>query len=873
MFVRHIDLHHALFLFCALTLFAPASSNAEEASGASGDLDGDGRPETVELSRDDDGQPQLIVDSRALSLELGAIPELTGPPRLRVIELGRGRRAGHLSVPVEGEGLAFEAVLFARGRQAPAVVWAGVTGLRGDRGSRWGDRVIIEDLTGDDQPDLLVAAVAEEVPLCGVEAPELFPLALDPANGRLRPVILNRLRHLETTPTALTASREAPEGLTATTPTLSVATFAVASTLLGDRGAVEGLSSPAALADGDPTTAWIEGRPGPGTGEFVTARLLPGPYRVTSLALTLAPAEGDAEAAELGRPRTLTVLLDGPEGPRRYLVTIEDDPLGHRGEPVWVQLPEPVRTSCLSLVLGEVHGGREAPGSTAIAEVAVFTDLDGEGGRERLLEALREGASAVELVLRALGAEAVPLLEAAWDDLDTAARRRAVRVLAALSSPEAAPLLASAALGDDPIAAAEARQGILGLDEAGLEALGAPLTGDDGDLRARAAALIAEIGGPAALELLTRRALAEELPTEDRGPLREALQQLLADAEAEHRAATLTLAAGASGAPRQLLLTALAPVAEAERDQFARLVLDSWTEADSFEDRYRLLSAAAGVGTHPELERLVGEVLSENEDRYLRARAAEVLGQLGRQSEAAARQLASAADDAWTGVRLATAEALGQVTPAAAGAALRVLIHDSWPVVRVAAARSLVQSDPDGAVAPLTTALDDPSEVVQINVARLLGQLGQPTARQPLEALINNDDAPIDARLEAARALGRLCSRPAQQTLVALLHQGREGRHTEEQVRLAAAAAEALALYRSEAITQELLTTAQRGAPGLRIAAIEALARGAHPGARQVLEALTEDPLAPLSAAAGDALRTLDQRPDDAEPQRTCPAE
>lgn len=845
----------ALALICS----SAAVARGETAAQAEGDLNGDGRPETVAIAATE-GELTLIIDGQEIAESTSRGPGLgEAAAELRVVPLGSGRVGAIYSAPLEREGLAYEAILFARRNSAPTVVWSGITGLRGDRGSRWGDRIIVEDLTGDGVPNILIAAVADEVPLCGVDAPELFPRALDPASGRLRPVQLNRLRNVEVEPIELEATTNNP-GTLSETPALEVASFAIASTVVGDRGAVEGLSAPRALSDGNPATVWIEGRPGNGAGEFVSARLLPGPYRVHALSLVLAPAtvEGE-EPRELGRPRTLTLLTDGADGLGRFLVTIPSDPNDRPGEPLWIRFPEPRNVSCLSVVLGEVFGGRNAPSATAIAEVDLFTDLDFEGGAEHVIAALAEGAADVEVMLRALGDGAAPLLAEHWSELDDNARRRALRVLVMLEDPAGAPLLVDAALGDDERAREEARRGLNALGETAIGPLLRELGSDDDDRRHRTAELLGELGTPSAIEGLVAR-IADEGGVEqgDLPSLRRALHVALEEAENAPRTTVLERAATLSGPPQQALLTALVPLRAAERERHAQLIVASWESASDFDSRYRLLTAAGGSGAVEGLLSLITTVLATDEDRYLRVRAAEVLGMLGENGADVTAALAAAADDDWTGVRLAVASSLGTTEGSAALGALNELLQDRWPVIRVEAARALLRSQESQALTPLVTALSDHSAMVQINAARLLGELGSPEALTPLITLARAEDEAVESRQAAARALGALCSAPAQAALLELIREALEARNDRPRVEVATAAAAALARFSNETVGRLLIDASNRGAPPLRVAAIEALGQGGHPGAEEALQALTEAQLPPLRAAAATALRQLE---------------
>jgi HEAT repeat protein len=850
-------------------LASPA--RAEEAASARADLDGDGQPEEVALRPSGGGGLTLSVDGRELATEAGELGLAVEGAELRPVALARGQRAGVFRVPLSREGLAFEAVLLVRGG-ATSVVWSGITGLRGDRGTRWGDRVVVEDLTDDGFAEIVVAAVADEVPLCGVAQPELFPRALDPASGELRPVMLNRLRGLEVEETPLRAERSRPVAL-AEPPVVDVTSWAIASTVAGDGGVVEGLAAPRGLADDDRTTSWIEGRPGPGTGEFVTARLLPGPYSVKALALVLVPAAPPAparararESAALGRPRTLTLVLDGRSGLRRFAIDVPEDPAGFPGEPVWVTLPEPVQASCLSLVLGQVHGGGRPPGSTAVAEVAVFTDLDFEGGAERMFQSFLDGTADAEVLVRALGTRAIPSLAGQWPDLDVVRRRRATSLLADLEDAAAADLLSLAATNPDDATAVEARRGLLGLGEEALEALARRLVDEDAGQRAVIVGLIGSIGTPAALRLLLER--LGSAPDEDRPALRRALSDAIGRAGAPGRQAVLERAEAASGEERLALMASLIPVEPDERDRFARIVESCWEEAQGFEGRYRVLTLASGGGAVATLQALAGRVVRDEEDRYLRAHAVEALGAMGA-SPSALAHLGHAAADEWAGVRVSVARALGRIGPENAwSTVLRLLTQDPWPAVRSAAAESAGLASGDRGLAPLMGALDDPSPLVQGTAARVLGELGRPEALPSLRALAEDDGAALPARTAAARALGAMCSTDARDALMGLVRWARERRSSPEHAQVAAAAIEVLVVYEGADVDALLIQNAMEGVPGLRMAAIEALGLRGGADAREALEAITEDPTPLVAAAAGAALRRLES--GATEPR--CPA-
>jgi HEAT repeat protein len=645
-----------------------------------------------------------------------------------------------------------------------------------------------------------------------------------------------------------------------------VAQFVAASTNAGDGGQVQRLTAPRQLDDGDASTVWTEGRPGPGQGEFVTARLIPGDYLVHSLAITLAPAQTEeSQPAAIGRLRRFTVLLGSAQGLQRYEVTVPQDPARFPGEPVWLTLPEPTSVRCLSLVLGERWPQTAAEAPTGLAEIAVFTDLDQAGNRDRLSQLLRQTGGGNEALLRALGAAVIPVIEEAWPSLNTVTRRRAVRLLAATNTSRTAPLLAEAALSNDEATARTARQGLRPLGDAAVVALAAQADADNQERAVQIAQLVALMGTNRAASWLVEQVATLAL-TESR-PWDLLVARGLSRADAEVRQDALRRAAEIEGVNQYLLLAGLVPLRDEEVEPFTELVGQAWEGNDSFESRYRLLALAGRMTDHQALSALVRQSLLENDDRYLRARAAEVLASGGPDGEA--RQwLAEAAHDEWPGVRHAAAQALARRGP---GGQVQVmadlLARDPWPVVRAASATALGRPEVTQAESLLVPALLDPSPLVQITVARLLGQGQSETTLVPLTELADDEETSIKVRQAAVGAVGTLCREPAQDTLLRWVQRGLEEGQPVAMRQVAASAATALAPYGADEVLALLTRASNEGVPGMRLAAIEALGQQGRQEARPVLERLAQDSLPPIRAAAASALRMLD-RPSE---NHACP--
>ena len=128
--------------------------------------------------------------------------------------------------------------------------------------------------------------------------------------------------------------------------------------------------APGLLIDGDPATAWVAGRSGPGPGKRLTFRL-PGPRTITRLRI----ANGNQGEGLFGRFRCITeaVLVLHDSGVHRFTLRPE------QGEQD-VVFP-PARVSSFDIVIAGVSEPAEQPepgrDKVAVSEVRVFDDADG----------------------------------------------------------------------------------------------------------------------------------------------------------------------------------------------------------------------------------------------------------------------------------------------------------------------------------------------------------------------------------------------------------------------------------------------------------------------------------------------------------------
>ncbi|HUT79471.1 MAG TPA: HEAT repeat domain-containing protein, partial [Polyangia bacterium] len=609
--------------------------------------------------------------------------EPAGEARLEAHALAGDRVAVH--VVTSSQGGTVEAVVeVGPGGDGFRLVWEGGTDPRGDPGERMASKVVFQDLTGDGLPEIVVGIDVESVRLCGVdEPPLLFRRVWDPAAGRLRPVTAGQpgLRGAEVFDIPGVAEAGA-----AAKPLVKVLVPVGASSSAGDQGDPLLLAPPGALVDGDPGTAWIPGS-GNGDGEFASFSAAAANYGLTRLGLRLLP-EGRKGPGH-GRPASLLLTAEG----RVYRLILSRD-AGRGGEVVWFDLPEPLRTTCLSLVVEAVEGRVGRP--PALAELVAFTEVDGPAGLARLSRELDDDArgNAAAALLPKAGAAALGAVEEAWEGLGAAGRRRAVRVIVELviAARDAEPamlersgkLLAEAALEGDEAAVLAAAAGLARLGAAAVAPLASALAGEDEERFARAARLLSNLEHEAGLIALANSAGAGGRER------RRLLRGLLAGAAASgtpRASLLLDLLEGARDAGRQELLLDLARAAARVAAADARLAdvaLPAYDGADGFADRYRLLEVVGSLQDERALPRLLAA--AGDGDHLIRAAAITGLALHGDDGDARAAARRALSDGA-PEVRLAALGVLARVPDAgeAATGIADLARGDPWPRVRTAA--------------------------------------------------------------------------------------------------------------------------------------------------------------------------------------------
>ena len=499
------------------------------------------------------------------------------------------------------------------------------------------------------------------------------------------------------------------------------------------------LAAPRELEDGKPATAWRV--PADARGAFVTARADGAGHSVHALRIV------PAAASQGALPRQLALLLDG-----KQRLTIDLSPAARDSAAQWVQLPTPIATSCLSLVITvPAPGGQPA----ALGKVAIYSELDADtsdAGLRRLAErAASTDFASGEAALRTLRAfverersrepktagRATALLKAIDAVLPSAqgtGRRRLQETLRSLVGgppwPELAETLVHAIVLAEPAErpALWSALGQLGAgSEAGLLQLaGEVKLGTAG--RAEALQRLGALATPGALQALLQMATAEPTPQRELqrsviGGLGAALHcrpegdplltAALAALPGPSRAAPGELAAGKSGPPRggtallvEALGLALTDCSPAVRSRLSHELLGLWPalgaaapdgtpsagklEQADFVLRYRILQSLERLDSPTEESaQLLFRVLAGEAEPILRQAAARAAVTGHASAEQVTKAVGQALADADPGVRLAVLSAVGERHLATVlPATEQALRSDRWPLVRRAAVDS-----------------------------------------------------------------------------------------------------------------------------------------------------------------------------------------
>lgn len=690
-----------------------------------------------------------------------------------------------------------------RGR--PAILWSGRLAPTGDPGERTARRLMVADADGDGSTDIVVGATHERTRLCGAsELPLLEAHKLDPASLEFVPTSGLALG----APTqAINAQNVPPPGLPPT-PSIRLWVPTAASSVQGqvDRATQ---SPPWTLVDGRADTAWRAAPDDP--TPFVTLRWDSSRWPLQVLGVQLTGP--DEQAA---RPKALWLIGEQ----ERYRVELDPDAAA-----VWLSLPTPLTGQCLSLVVAEQTPAAAGAAPVAISELTGYSGLEAAGGLTRLIADLKEGDAEAARLLTGAGPAAVPVLSAAWEQLDGPARRRAVHVLAAQarSADSARAMLGEIHAKAEPELREAARQALLGAGAAGASVLAEQVDKPNGDEAAVAlgragrrellAPLLAALVSPGGTERPALRQALSEMVLHDPGAI---------DALEQWTRSEPTVAAAAAVA----LSLSHAPAGQALA---AQIVAEQLGRAERFEDRWRLIAACQSLPSQDHTDAWLQQQTTDAEEWMTRAAALEALGRRG--SPGAVELALGRLRDPVPRVRAAAVRLLAARKQADA----RLTKHaqsDVWFLVRSAVVESL--SDSKTARAVVRERMDDPNSVVRAAAIDRLTELRDSAAWPGVQKRLQREREYTAVVASGIRFARELCIKEASPILKALAERGLGPQALESGKELAIQAIEALAHLGSDDAAGMLAAfSAAPESTGLRRAAQDAAKSPAACGASQ----------------------------------------
>lgn len=718
------SLARSVFSVSAILLFSPLARAADLDVPAQGGLPG----LSVSVARDG---KSLKVGTSGRAVDVAIEPPLKAgaKPELRTVSVGQGRAIAHVIVPTQ-DGL-WEALL-APSLDAP--LFAGRTGfVRGPEGEREGTRVEIVR-RADGTSSVLVSEIREDSRICGEDATSIRPRGLDPKTLTLRGATVQRLS---------AEAREKAKKLVAESPP-SPRVPPVAKLLsLGGESSAQGLAKN--LLDERADTAWTEDRPGVGQGEFVTLRSsrdLP----IARIVLTVTPTGAPSDFAP---PHTLYLVTPGET---RELVVSEEAAWKAGGE-LEFRFAVPLRTECLSLVLGDAFAEGVAAPRVGVAGISAYAALEAKplDAIARDLGSGGESADAATAFLKRAGEPGLTAIANVYDALDGSGRARAIDVATSAPSCDAAGrVLLVGVIDSDREASRKARDRIERCGKGAARALITGLSATNPKLRAVSAELLGLVAPREGLEPLVG-ALGH-------GDRIERSAVRAATAKAARNAPPATLDGWLSSpdtAPKRIeILRAFSSrLAELPHAEEALVGAAGSTEMAT---RYVLVDAARAFAlARPDRPGpLLG--LLDDSDGYVRAHAAEASAGIG----ALTPKLVVRLSDPEPRVREAALTALASSGAAPPLETASTLTHDEWTFVRVAAASALGSTR---AVSPtiekaLEAALSDSATLVKQASLGALGVRRATGAAGAISAVAKDPAASVDLRVTATRTLGAVCA-------------------------------------------------------------------------------------------------------------------
>ena len=675
----------------------------------------------------------------------------------------------------------FEAVAVRRGSAHKLkIVWKADTALKGDVGERSKAAVRFEDLTGDGKPEIIVGTVWESLNLCGQKvAPLLFRKAYDPGRHKFRTIAARRPGLKKPVEIEGEVNPKENPG----TPLVRIVNPSGVSSLAGDNNDPLFLMPPHALVDGNTKTAWIPGNVD-SAGEFATFDAATTAYGIVKIGLRSLP-EGE-RASKYKVPESLLFTSDKKVYRLRFPTSAKAD------ETVWFQLPEPLRSSCFSLVVESTRGATGTP--LAITELVLLSEVDTAEGLDRLARDLsdnKKGQQALGILL-SLGERSVAPVKKAWKKLNVSGRRRAVNLLAEAAPKQSIKILAEAAVGNDEASITAASKGLARAGDAGVMALVTFLSSKLNSRFEKAAQLLARMKTPKALAGLIS---AMGKGTADRRRLLRKVVSVSANSSDTHGQLLWNSIENAKEkADKERLLDLLRSAGTVRHldKQVSSLAVAMFNDADNFNDRYRLLVVIASVNSDKTKAALLNT--AGDSDKIIRRTA--LLGLAGYQNDPKVQAaLHAALDDKAVEVRSVALRALSlrQLKDASVNDKIVSLSSsDPWPVIR-SRTMSMTTSLPASLAANMIVkGTKDKSRMVRTAAIKSAAKLPDNAITVAINNVLSNPNEDYNVLIAAADSAGMRCEESAISLLAKVLKRGAEPLAADEQKQVAVAAARAM---------------------------------------------------------------------------------
>jgi len=637
----------------------------------------------------------------------------------------------------------------------PVVAFAGYTGfVINDEGERVGRDVHLfpkeRGLT-----DVVVGDLSADVQLCG-RSTLLSPKVLYASEMRLRGIKFQRLAQAE---------RDGATHLAAV-----VNPAPVRHHVLRARGASSAVGSPAALTDGDRKTSWAEKRGGDGSGEFAVLAAPPS-VPISGLNFQLRPSVSDGHLLAEGAvaPSALWLALD--QG--LFHVTLPEGAWSaeHEGEPATfsVVFPSPVKTSCIGVVVDGAQVPKEQASSdldVTIAEISAHATVTAEeiAAAATALGGADATATAARDLLVAFGTEGQRAVAEQFGKLKEVGRLRALSILDDAPCELAAPAYARSL---DGTGSELHEHGARGLQRCGQTAQPAVLRlfrRAKGERLSALGSVLLEQDAVVLFDVAVAR--LNQAPAGLRKRLRDLIGAALKQPAALQRTKEVL-------ANSKLGEIAALDVLRAAGSEIAQLQPAAGTVAlgllsgkPTLRTRYLVLEPLAQLAaTDKDAEAALVRLLTGDESRFVRARAAQLAPRRGKVTAALVR----AADDDAVRVREAAIDRLADYrVVSGTDVFIRRVEGDPWPLVRAASVRALRELPPSERVSRVLadTAELDLSAEVRRPAVLALGTLDAQQHLEVVRAVYEDDEDPYVAAAAAA-ALGQLCDRGSLEVLTA----------------------------------------------------------------------------------------------------------